>query len=517
MSTRTLTVVFTDIHGFGKRLSNSSRNTLLEYLRKHESVLLPIIVRHEGRIVSTVDDSFLLRFESPTNAVRCGLVMQHALAQHNATAEEDDKLQIRVGIHTGDVQQIGFDLFGDTVNLAYLVKEKAQPGNVFLTETTRLAMNQGEIPTSTIGEVLFKGHSNPTTLHVVDQTQDEAAYTAVIAQQDNLIKQYVRTPLPHGAYSENLLLGQERAATIRGRSSLERRPLVFAAAVLLILSVYGAYGVTQLRQQAQLRQAANELRMENPAGAFSLLTDLRRKRPSDARVVQLLSYAVVMEIQAMLNEQQFERALVRIDEHRARFPYLQVYDTIERTARISQTQYKITQQPEGPGETFEELLVRYPNDMDIRVRHAASKATLNDELGALYAYIDIIETNPEYARKPIIRQYLEMCLGKYVDQRLQTAVATHLFDSLYESLAPHVYSFDDPVLRRNSFAIFQMKGAEVDPSAYYTVELLTANPNDTQGLDLALRYFEREVIRGADPSLVANVSIVGQDFPIIGI
>ena len=113
--------------------------------------------------------------------------------------------------------------------------------------------------------------------------------------------------------------------------------------------------------------------MENPAGAFSLLTDLRRKRPSDARVVQLLSYAVVMEIQAMLNEQQFERALVRIDEHRARFPYLQVYDTIERTARISQTQYKITQQPEGPGETFEELLVRYPNDMDIRVRHAASK------------------------------------------------------------------------------------------------------------------------------------------------
>ena len=76
MASRTLTVVFTDIKGFTERTSKGSRADLLRMLEQHEDLLLPLVGRYGGRVVKTIGDAFMLAFDSPTNAVLCGLMMQ---------------------------------------------------------------------------------------------------------------------------------------------------------------------------------------------------------------------------------------------------------------------------------------------------------------------------------------------------------------------------------------------------------------------------------------------------------
>jgi len=96
MATRTLSVVFTDIKGFTQRTSSSSRAALRALLDRHEELLLPVIEHYQGTVVKTIGDAFLLTFESPTNAVLCGLMIQETL--HEANARSAEAVCVRVNV-----------------------------------------------------------------------------------------------------------------------------------------------------------------------------------------------------------------------------------------------------------------------------------------------------------------------------------------------------------------------------------------------------------------------------------
>jgi hypothetical protein len=479
-------------------------------------MLLPIVIRHEGQVIKTIGDAFMLSFESPINAVRCGLVMQHSLREHNATASKEDQIEIRVGINTGEVTVFGNDVFGETVNIASRVKGICTPGEVYFTQATFVAMNESGVPIGEVGDFALKGIPEKVRIYQVNATGMNLLYERVIADQDALEQLYSNYELPKGVYSEGLLYAIEREQQIGATASGNGR-WIFASAILLILALPATYGVTQLQQQSLVRQAANDLRAQNSATALTLLTELQHKRPWDRRIPVLLGYAVVMDVQNLLQQQLFTEALTHIEQHRARFPFLTVYPVLERTTRLSQTQFKETQAPTAPGETFEELTRRYPGDLDIRERHAASLDLKGEDRAAMYIYLDLIENHPEYALKPVIRQHLERCLTKYVDERLQRVIAKHLFQDLASALHPNLYTPDSAALRRNSFAIFSLAGAEVDPVTFYTVELLTGSPDEEQYLDTTLRFFEHQVIGGASSSLVASTPILTTEIPILSL
>lgn len=516
MSDRTLSIVFTDIADFKKTTPGSAREDLLAMLRKHEELLLPIVIHHDGSVIKSIGSSFLLSFEDPTSAVRCGLVMQHTLAQHNATRGDKAQLQIRFGVHTGTVTQIGADLFGETVHTAHRVMLACNPGAVYLSEGTYNKLRKDQVPTVEVNQVSRTKQRQQLRLFQVNVDGDPNLYDSVLSDHLALARAYSNRALPQGVYSDGLLLAIEREQQLGGQE-FGRGRWIFAAAILLILTLPATYGVTQLQEQAQVRHAAGLLRAQDTMAALPLLIDLQRKRPADRRLPVLLDFAVVMDIQNILQQKQFEEALNRIQSHRKQLPFLTVYPTLERTTRLSQTQFKTTTSPESPGETFEQLVQRYPADLDIRERYAQSLDMNGDELAAMAIYLELIEIHPEYALKPKLRKHLERCLSKYEDERLQRSIATHLFSELADALKPNLYNPDSAPLRRNSFAIFSMAGAEVDPVTFYTVELLTASPEDTEHLDLTLRFFEHQVISGATPSLVASTPIVTNDIPILSI
>jgi len=157
LRTKHLTVMFTDIKGFTSRTSHSTREKLERILDLHEQLIKPIFEKFEGNIIKTIGDAFMVTFDSPTDALLCGMKIQKTLTEHNASADPEDRLEVRVAINSGEVTMKNGDVFGEAVNIASRLEGVADAGDIYFTESVYLAMNKSEIPTAEVGYRHFKG------------------------------------------------------------------------------------------------------------------------------------------------------------------------------------------------------------------------------------------------------------------------------------------------------------------------------------------------------------------------
>lgn len=158
METRNIAIMLTDIKGFTSKTASFSRAQTQELLSKHRELVLPVIEKFHGRLVKTIGDAFLVAFNSPTDAVICGVQVQDVLKAHNADKAQQDKIEIRIAINAGEVAvHDDGDIYGDAVNITSRLESIAEPGAVFFTEAVYLAMNKKEVPSSEIGYRQFKG------------------------------------------------------------------------------------------------------------------------------------------------------------------------------------------------------------------------------------------------------------------------------------------------------------------------------------------------------------------------
>jgi class 3 adenylate cyclase len=159
--------MFTDLTGFTEEVSRSDREGLRRILHEHEDVVAPIVRRFRGRVVKNLGDSFLCLFDSATDAVRAGLDILESLsaaatdrggvAARGDTDARRGGLRLRIGLATGDVEEMDGDAFGETVNLAARVLSKTQDGELWFSPATRLCMNASEISWEPVGQFELKG------------------------------------------------------------------------------------------------------------------------------------------------------------------------------------------------------------------------------------------------------------------------------------------------------------------------------------------------------------------------
>ncbi len=158
MQTRNLAVMLTDIKGFTNRISQQSRSQMSDLLNAHRELVVPVIEKYNGKIIKTIGDAFLVTFESPTDAVLCGVAVQDALHKYNEGKKQDERIDVRIAINAGEVSIADDgDIFGDAVNITSRIESIAETGEVFFTEAVYLAMNKKEVPSSEIGLRQFKG------------------------------------------------------------------------------------------------------------------------------------------------------------------------------------------------------------------------------------------------------------------------------------------------------------------------------------------------------------------------
>jgi class 3 adenylate cyclase/TolB-like protein/Flp pilus assembly protein TadD len=130
-----MAVMLADVVGYSRMMSRSEDETH-ERLAVHTRDLIePTIDKYSGRLVRSMGDGLLVEFTSAVDAVRCALDIQRGLAERQANEKGKDRIQLRIGINTGDVLIDQRDIYGNSVNIAARLEALATPGTVCVSQS----------------------------------------------------------------------------------------------------------------------------------------------------------------------------------------------------------------------------------------------------------------------------------------------------------------------------------------------------------------------------------------------
>ena len=156
------TVMFTDVEastGTTTRMGDEAAGRLFG---EHDRIVREQVAAHGGRTVRSTGDGFVVLFDSARKAVGCALSIQTDLAA------QQDGIRVRIGLNAGEVVEGDGELFGAAVNLAARVMERADGGEILVTETVRQVA--GTMPEARFrgrGRVALKGFPERQRLHEV--------------------------------------------------------------------------------------------------------------------------------------------------------------------------------------------------------------------------------------------------------------------------------------------------------------------------------------------------------------
>lgn len=161
MHSRNLTVVFAGICGYAERVGAQTWEESQRMLRLHEALVDPVFRKFGGRRIKQIAGTFLVVFESPTQAALCAAALMDRVRRFDASLPPEQQLRARVGIHLGEVRLSRGDVFGEPVNIAARIEAQTGPGEVLLGESVFLSMNRAEVEVQDAGERVLKGVPEP--------------------------------------------------------------------------------------------------------------------------------------------------------------------------------------------------------------------------------------------------------------------------------------------------------------------------------------------------------------------
>ena len=129
---RLAAIVAGDISGYSRLMQIDEEGTHGRVKRVERELIEPSITEHHGRLVKTTGDGFIAIFDSPVEAVRCGIVIQQNMVGRNASLPKHHWIEYRIGVNLGDVIIEADDVYGDGVNIASRLEGIADPGQLYI-------------------------------------------------------------------------------------------------------------------------------------------------------------------------------------------------------------------------------------------------------------------------------------------------------------------------------------------------------------------------------------------------
>jgi DNA-binding NarL/FixJ family response regulator len=123
------TVMFTDIVSSTERAAEIGDRRWRNLLDRHDEVIRRELDRHGGREVKTTGDGVFALFDAPARAIRCAVAIRQELRAEG--------VEVRIGLHSGEVELRGNDVGGIAVHLGARVAAVASPGEVVVSSTVR--------------------------------------------------------------------------------------------------------------------------------------------------------------------------------------------------------------------------------------------------------------------------------------------------------------------------------------------------------------------------------------------
>jgi DNA-binding NarL/FixJ family response regulator len=156
------TVMFSDIVSSTERAAAIGDRRWRDLLDRHDELVRREFSRHGGREVKTTGDGFLALFDGPARAIRCAVAIRDAL--------QAEGVELRIGMHSGEVELRGGDVGGIAVNLGARVAAVAAPGEVIVSSTVRDLVAGSGIAFVDRGEHALKGVPDRWHLYAIAET-----------------------------------------------------------------------------------------------------------------------------------------------------------------------------------------------------------------------------------------------------------------------------------------------------------------------------------------------------------
>ena len=153
-------IMFTDIAGY-TALSAKDENKALELLDKQKQLLTPIIGEFNGTLHKEVGDGLLLTFTTVTDAVKCGIKIQEQ-------TKEIADLNLRIGIHEGEITLRDGDALGDDINITSRIENIAPIGGIAISGKVQQDISSlPEYKTAYIGKPQLKVVSQKVEIYCI--------------------------------------------------------------------------------------------------------------------------------------------------------------------------------------------------------------------------------------------------------------------------------------------------------------------------------------------------------------
>ena len=251
VSRRVQTLLLTDIVGSTDRLRDLGDAAWAALRVRYHGVIRAALAAHGGREVDTAGDGFLARFDAPASALQAAVAVAAAVVPLG--------IEIRAGLHTGEVELDGNEMTGVAVHLAARVAAEAGPGQVLVSATVRELMAGSGLGFVDLGVRELKGFAERWRLFALDPA-------TVRGEGDDVANQMLWEPTAevegHGGAGVPFpgLLSVGRSAGYVGREELlgrlEQARRQTAAGRCRAVLLCGEPGIGKTRTAAEVAQAA---------------------------------------------------------------------------------------------------------------------------------------------------------------------------------------------------------------------------------------------------------------------
>src|SRR6516162_9968197 len=163
-------ILVADVAGCSKLAAADEERTLARLRALRSDLLDPTIALRHGRVVKRTGDGVLIEFRSVVDAVRCAIEVQNGMVERNTGLPPGRRIELRVGIHLGDVvEESDGDLMGDGVNIAARLEGIAKPGAICLSEDAyRQVKSRLDLSVSDLGSTQLKNIVEPVRVYSVE-------------------------------------------------------------------------------------------------------------------------------------------------------------------------------------------------------------------------------------------------------------------------------------------------------------------------------------------------------------
>jgi adenylate cyclase len=134
---RLAAILAADVAGSCRLMGIDEEGTLARLKALRRTLFDPKIAERHGRVVKNTGDGAIVEFASVVDAVRCADEIQRGMAEQNIDVPQDKRIELRIGIHVGDIIIEENDIFGDGVNIAVRLEGIAEPGGISISDDAR--------------------------------------------------------------------------------------------------------------------------------------------------------------------------------------------------------------------------------------------------------------------------------------------------------------------------------------------------------------------------------------------